>query len=245
MVRPGADDDLPPLRDVVIPDDARELEPDRRAWLREQRGEPAGASSRGWRRLLPGSTRRGWAGSVGLLVPVMAVAAALSLLLTLTSGPGEPRPPAAPLASPSVADGAVGGLLPDVLLASQTGPVSTRTLRPAVLMLLPATCTCQRTVSAVSAAAVSHRLQVWLLSDGSELSAARQMANAARAAVGVGPDDIAVLSGAIAPLQRDYQMSGVTLVLVRANGVVADVLRDVSGSTSIGPALAKLAASAG
>lgn len=244
-MRPGADDDLPPLRNVVIPDDARELEPDRQAWLREQGSELADLRGRGWRRLLPGPTGRRWAGRVGLLVPVMAVAAALSLLLSLTSGPGEARTPAAPLASPAVADGAVGGLLPDVLLASRVGPVSTRMLRPAVLMLLPATCDCQSTVSAVSAAAATHRLRVWLLSDSADLAASRQLASAASAAVGVDPGDIAVLSGAIAPFQRDYQMSGVTLVLVRADGVVTEVLRNVSGQTSIGPALAKLTAGTG
>ena len=80
------------------------------------------------------------------------------------------------------------------------------------------------------------RLRVWRFADSTEATAAGKMASSATAAVGVGPGDVAVLRGAVAPFQRDYQMRGVTLVLVRADGVVSDVLRDVSGRTSVGPA---------
>ena len=242
---PGWDDELPPLRDVRIPDDARELDPDRQAWLREQRRR--GFAARDARLGAPDARgdRSGWPSRLGLLAPMFAVMVALSLLLALTTGSGQPGSPSAPLANPSAPDGSVGGLLPDVLLAGPVGPVASRSLRPAVLVLLPSGCACQAVVTAVTAAAARHRLRVWLLVDTVDLPAARMLATGAGAAAGVPAGHVSVLSGAVAPFQRDYRMSGVTLVLVRADGIVTRTLRAVTAATPVAAELDGLAAATG
>ncbi|MGF7236869.1 MAG: hypothetical protein ACQSGP_18185 [Frankia sp.] len=84
-----------------------------------------------------------------LLVALLVVVGALGALLPLLGArPGLlPQRAPAPLASPAVATGAVGGLLPDVVLTGPSGPVAVRDLRPGVLVLLPFPCRCARAVA--------------------------------------------------------------------------------------------------
>jgi hypothetical protein len=82
-----------------------------------------------------------------LVGPVVAmtllVIAGLVALLPAT-GPSTVRRPPVParLATPASPPGSVGGLLPDVGLESPTGTIAARSLRPAVLMLVPDGCAC-------------------------------------------------------------------------------------------------------
>jgi hypothetical protein len=84
-----------------------------------------------------------------LLIGLLVVVGALGALLPILGARPRILPPrtTAPLASPTVAVGEVGGLLPGLVLTGPAGPVAVRDLRPAVLVLLPAPCRCAGAVA--------------------------------------------------------------------------------------------------
>ncbi|MFD0540170.1 hypothetical protein ACFQY7_46675 [Actinomadura luteofluorescens] len=106
---PEPDDYGLPRVDVVVPDDARELERDVAAYHRERRRRRRRARAR---RLYRPLTR------FGVAVPIIAGALLVALLsgvLMTAFGPRPaPRPTTAQLAPrPTASPGRVGGLLPD------------------------------------------------------------------------------------------------------------------------------------
>lgn len=129
---PGA---LPDPDRVRIPDDASDLEPDLWAWRAEQgrRGRPtpvAGPATTGPWRLM---------GRVGpMLVGALLLVAFLASLATTVRPATVDTVEAAPLASTTVPDGQVGGLLPPGIVDVNGATQSTRAIRPATLVLLPA-----------------------------------------------------------------------------------------------------------
>jgi hypothetical protein len=144
----GRPDDL--WAHAKAPDDLRELARDVAAYHREQRTA---------RR----HERFGWLGfgatsaPLTLTVVALAIVAIAATLLTLMGPRPSGPPPAQQLLTTSVADGAVGGLLPDVLLSDANGTtVPVRGLRPAALAVLPPGCACGDLVreAATSAAAI-------------------------------------------------------------------------------------------
>ena len=245
---------------MQVPDDASELEPDRRAWLAEERGRRRRARAR---RLV--LTRR-WErfGLSGPLVVVCLLATALvgALAVVVTPRPRGPAPSAAPLATvpvlavPDRADASpppgtepsVGGLLgrrlPPARLEGDVRAVVAADLRPAVLVLVPAACDCPEAVGGVYRQAREFRLPVWLLGSGSRSGGAvpadlvrldeAAAAGAARWAV----DRERVLFRALNP-------RGITVALVSAEGVLAalrrDVPRDPDRVPALEPVLARLA----
>jgi hypothetical protein len=132
---------------VVVPDDARELEADRQAWLREERRARWRARAR---RLLV--TRSGRPRPVALLATLLVAILGTTTALagTVLSRPTDHYPM---LATPAVAPGRVGGLLPETLLQSRGGPLPSRRLRPAALLLLARDCQCADLARAVARAA--------------------------------------------------------------------------------------------
>lgn len=155
-----------PWQAVVVPDDARELEPDRRAWLREQRR--ARLVERVTR------TRSGRQRPVALLLTLtLAVTATLAALLAAVA----PRQPATqrPLARTGVPDGRVGGLLPDTVLDTRTGPLRARRLRPAVLVLADGSCDCAPLLERLAQAASTARVAVWVVAPTSGRDAALRL----------------------------------------------------------------------
>ncbi len=90
----------------------------------------------------PGGRIAGLPGA--LLVALLVVVGALGALLPIFGARPRmlPQRAPAPLASAAVAVGAVGGLLPDLVLTGPNGPVAVRDLRPGVLVLLPFPCRC-------------------------------------------------------------------------------------------------------
>jgi hypothetical protein len=226
-------DDLPPLRDVVIPDDARALEADRLAWLHEQR---VARRRRRVQRLL--LTRRwdrfGLAGPVVVLA-LLAAAVFGSLSVVLIPRPGPSRPGPQPLASPTVAPGSAGGVLPDLTLAGARGPVHLRALRPAVLAVVPAGCECPDALEHSFREASEYGVGMSVLGESAQ---ARQLSAVAG---GIGNGTVQALTGDLRAVTRAYRPTGLTLLLVRADGVVTDVLRDVGPDLHAELALAGLA----
>lgn len=235
-----------------IPDDASELEPDRLAWLAEERTRRRKALVR--RVLLT----RLWARLVRS-VPGVVVCIALLIMLTglgitmvvhppdagpqavaLAGSPALTVPPstaatpstAAPVVEPPTGT-ILGRLLPEIGLSGDAGPVDTHSLRPAVIMLLPRQCDCRPQVGAVSQQAREFRLELWLVGAGppstaDELRTIDQQGTAGTARWAVDGD---------AALVRTLQGHGLTLALIRADGVIVQVLRDLPADAARVPRL--------
>jgi hypothetical protein len=200
---------------LVIPDDARELEHEARALARERRAAKRAERLRGlflvrrWRRAayLPVATAM-----------VLLLGAVISVL-ALFRPAGQPGPKARPLANNSGlrADGEVGGLLPDVNVGREPGGTSPiRGLRPALLLLAPAGCTCSDLMHTVARTSARHK--VYGVVAGPKLP--------------VLPADLA--TGPVVPVaDNDHRLfvayhvtDKPVVLLVRANGVVASILSD-------------------
>jgi hypothetical protein len=228
--RPADDGGLP--QQLRIPDDARELDADRRAWLRERRARAVRAAVR------RGLFTRRWHryGLSGpLVVAVLTVVGILGGLAVVFVPHGSPRTAPAPLAAADVPPGRPGGLLPDgPLELVPGGPAAARMLRPAVLAVVPAHCGCPQTLDHVMQEAELYRLRTWLVGGPERRTDLVGLAQH----TGNGTAGVAVdVNGQIA---RTYAPHGVTVVLVHTDGVVGAVLRDVAPQTGLARQLAAL-----
>lgn len=224
--------DLPPVAGLVVPDDPRDLEEDVRAWRREMadRARDQLREQRRRRRTgaSPGRLRR-----LGLSAPlVLSTVAAVALvgLFTIVLGPRASRVPAVPLATGVGETGQVGALLPDVTLTAGSGiPVSTRFLRPAVVVLVPRTCDAGCTTLVGDVVAQARSLQVQ--------SAVVVTSTGSGAGVGdlVGATPGATVLTDSTGLGRELDATGVTAVVVGADGVVVDIVRSVSDGDRLEP----------
>jgi hypothetical protein len=209
--------DLPPI-DVEIPDDARELDEDVRRYRLEQRAarEPGP--------LRPQPAMRRWTGygiSGPLLIALLLVVALAGAVTSLLN-PREPPPrTATPLATrATAAPGRPGALLPTGRVRIAGVAVELRGLRPAVFALLPPACACERELDELFARSRQYRLEpLFVAAGGGDAKQFRDLV----ARVGNGSAQPAEdIDGA---LRRAYEPRGLTIVLVRADGVVSAVHR--------------------
>lgn len=230
-----------PFTDLVIPDDARELDADLRAWQREER----------WRRrrdrassVLP---RRLRGRRLGVGVPIaLLVLLAVSLLVSFAAGfnallganppPHTARPQALPLADPQVPAGQPGGLLPAVDVTASGRTISARDLRPAVVLLAPPGCDCDAQVHSLVGQAQAYRLSVYLIGPPAQHSSLANLAAGPGQAVPVVVDDP---SGTFA---TTYEPQELTAVLVAADGVIERVVTGIDADTHLEAQLRPLVA---
>jgi hypothetical protein len=143
--------DLPPeWGDVVIPDDAAELDAEASAVRRELRHHALRTRLRALGGLGPG--RRGDAPSIGIPLVIMAVAVITTLLSLFVVTWDHRRNATAPVGPEA---GSPGGAVPiaDVMLADAIGSrVKLGNLLPAVLLLV-GDCDCKELINAVASAA--------------------------------------------------------------------------------------------
>jgi hypothetical protein len=156
---PQGDDYGLPRIDIVVPDDARELDRDVVAYRREQRLRRRRAR---WRRLLRPFNR------YGLAAPVIAAAVLIAVisgtLLTVLGPNSVPRPSAGPAAPrPSARAGQIGGPLPDARITVDGRPAALSDQRPAVIVLVPPDCGCDVVVSSLARQASARRIGVYLV----------------------------------------------------------------------------------
>ncbi len=174
---PGRSDPSDDLLHIVIPDDIRELDAEVAAYRREleqARREERRSLRRS--RFLPRWLRG------GLPSPVFTVAliviASTGLLLSVFAPVTQEPPRALPISSlahPKAPVGQKGGLLPDVELVADTQRISTRNVRPAVLILIPAKCDCAGLIRQVvgQAAEVPPAPYTVVVSAGQDTTAAK------------------------------------------------------------------------
>jgi hypothetical protein len=212
-----------PRVDIVVPDDARELDRDIIAYRREERRRRRRAR---WQRLAAPITR------FGLAAPFIAGALLIALisgtLITVFGPRPAPRASGRPVAvQPTAGPGQIGGVLPGGQIVVPGHRRQLIDLRPALILVVPRNCRCESTVNELSRQAHEYRIGLYLVADQRDITVPaeerakemRDLAGAARYGVAIVAED------AKAVLATTYQASGLTAVLVRADGVVDDVLR--------------------
>jgi hypothetical protein len=115
------------------------------------------------------------------------------------------------------ATGEVGGPLPDKTLVIAGRSTQLRSLRPAVLALIPAGCRCAAALRQLVRQATAARVALYFVGTGGAVGQVRQLA----AQAGQHPAQVAVDVRNV--LGTTYKPSGLTAILVYANGTVAGV----------------------
>jgi hypothetical protein len=206
----------------LVPDDARELSAESDAWRREatQQRQPTPFPPATRVRRSP-SRRHRLSMTAGLMVFSMLVVALSGVVGALVLPASPSGPPPAPLASVTPLPGQVGGLLPAATLADGSSPVSARSVRPAIVALVPVDCEpCADLLREVRRQGAEFSLPVTLVG-GSDQGA--QLSDLERA---LGAYRLDVLTDPAGTLATTYGPTVLTLLLVRDDGVVADIVRD-------------------
>jgi hypothetical protein len=225
--RPGDDAAL-----FTVPDDLRELEPDVAAYHRELRSERRRAR---FERLFKTRRWRNHGISGPIVIGVLTVVAAVGALLIAVHPNTDRTPPAQePLAQTSEPAGVVGGLIPDQSLNVDGVTKSAQELRPALLALVPTGCECVEVLDSLAGQAGSYELRLYVVAPAASDPAMVELLSGLHRGQAVPAYD----AGRV--LAQTYDASGVTAVLLQSDGVVAEVVRDVSTSVQLGSKLSRL-----
>lgn len=246
--------------EFTVPDDASSLDADRLAWLAEDRAQPtedrARRRHRNRLRWKVRTRRYDRFGTSGPLVVICLAAAALVGALLVVAIPCGTHPPSrsrslarvppievpamrtetsGPAPSVEVSTGPmVGRRLPTAPLKSDVGPLTTPTLRPAVILLVSPSCGCATAVGALYRQAQPFRLPFWIISGGTSASDRAQLVRLDEEGT-AGGAHWAQDGGAV--LHRALRAGGLTVVLVAPDGVVSSVVRNIPAAGRGIPAL--------
>jgi hypothetical protein len=233
---PGRDDGNLPPANIVIPDDARELDRDVLAYHREQR-----AKRRRQRlmRLFGPFTRREFGGHAAVL-PLIATCVALSMLAgamlsVVTIGPASaPTVASPPQASASPASRPADLTdLPAATVRLDGKAVPVRSLVSSALALVPADCGCGPALQRLATQAAAARVGLYFVGSGAAIP---QLANLTEQYGGGAAAAVYDTGNVLAPR---YHPAGVTVLLVYKDAT-ARVLRNLQPGFQLGPALQEL-----
>ena len=233
---PGRDDGNPPPVNIVIPDDARELDRDVLAYHREQRAR------RRRQRLvrLLGPLRSRESGGQAAILPLAATCVALSMLaaamlsvvaLSPASAPTLAVPPGNSAAPPTQRVALTSLPAGTVRLDGRAEPV--RSLTSSALALVPAGCDCGQDLSRLADQAAAARVGLYFVGAGAAIPQlagliARYGGGTARAVYDTGD----VLAAA-------YPPDGLTVLLVYSDAT-ADVRKNLPPDFQLIPVLRQL-----
>ncbi len=230
---PERDDFGLPRVDVVVPDDARELDRDVQAYHRELRVLRR-------RRLL----RRLWAPLArhGLVMPLIASCLALTLLagtlLTLFTAGQATWMTAVPPRHPATAGGRspqrgpVGRPLPDgnLVVGGQDTPL--RGLPPSVLAVVPPNCRCAAALRQLASQTAAAGAFLYLVgAPGTPVAALARQPGLRAAQPAEDPTGL---------LKSSYRLTGLAAILVGPSRLVTAVIRARNGRLPLGTALSKV-----
>jgi len=242
------DSGLPPI-DIVIPDDARELDRDVQAYQRELRA---------LRRRQRASRLRGPLSRDGMVLPLLAGCLILALITSTllimfaadqtgipdlpshtAAGPAAKQRPPAVRSQPAA--GQLNGPLPAGLVVIGGKTVSLRAVTaPSVLALIPLACQCAPALRQLGAQAAQAHVALYLVGTGGGMKQVAQLAAQAGQPSARIADDLSDVLG------RTYGPSGptgLTAILVRSGGSVASVARlPQSRRLNLGATLRRLGA---
>ncbi len=211
-----------PKADVVVPDDARELDRDVIAYRREMRQERRRAR---WQRLGRPFTRYGIAAP--FIASAVLVALISGVLMTVVSPRPAPRTiQVAPTGPTRLRPGEQGGPLPPGTVIVGTKRVALTDLInvAGVVVIVPVGCGCDTAVANIARQAGYLQLQVWLVADGrtgkdaDDVHRLGETATHGAGAVADDPDRV---------LASTFKAAGLTAVLVRTDRIVRTVLRNL------------------
>ena len=229
---------------VEIPDDPRDLSTDLERWLAEEAvdeamrepapgrgGHPPSGPPLGPR--APRSSDASWAGrraarkrrlaiTAGVVVVSMAVVAISGAVGAWIVGPQASAPPPAPLASNGPEPGQIGGLLPpDAVLQNGEASVTAQSVRPAVIALVAEGCIdCEDLLNNVAQQAESFGVPLVAVGSATQSDQLDALAET------VGASRLITLTDPADRLRQVYGLTESTLLMVRADGAVVDVLGD-------------------
>lgn len=208
------DNGLPPT-DVVIPDDARELDREMQAYHRELRWRRRREL---WRKIFGRARKPGTA--TPLLAGILILAALCAVLLVLSSRPdGEDFQPLPRTAPDAGRHGAIGAPIIDVRATVDGRPRHLSSLHPAVLALVPPGCDCGGALNSMTAATRRYGIPVYLVESGPEAPELDQLASH------LGDQQRpSVLEDPEGKIARAYGGPGLDAVLVNGDGQVSTVL---------------------
>ncbi|HUY47706.1 MAG TPA: hypothetical protein VMV92_18560 [Streptosporangiaceae bacterium] len=223
---------LPPV-DIEIPDDARELDREVQAYHRELRAQ---------RRLRLARRLGGPLTREGMILPLLASCLALTLLagtlLTMFTARRVPPPAAQSTSAPrrvTPAVGKVGGLLPAGSVVADGKPVQLRNLRSSVLALVPVGCHCAAAARQLITQATAANVVLYFVAAGNALSQATALARRSKAST------VHVVSDARGTLAGTYRPTGLTAVLVFADGSVSNIMKNLGPTAHLESSLRALA----
>jgi hypothetical protein len=237
---PGRDDGSLPPENIVIPDDARELDRDVLAYHRELR-----ARRRRERllRLFAPFTRRGLGGHAAIL-PLIATCVALSMLagamlsvvaISPASAPTVPAPPqatAVPATVPATVPADLTSLpAGTVELNGRSQPV--RSLVSSAIALVPADCDCGGALRRLASQAVAAHVGLYFAASGSAIAGLKGLAARYGGGAAVAVYDRTNVLGAA------YRPTGLTVLLVY-HDATAQVRRDLPPDFQLSAALGGL-----
>jgi hypothetical protein len=218
-------EEMPWADPVVVPDDIRALQPDIDAYHREVR---LARRRRRRERLTSSALWRRWSFPVGVLTGAMALAAVVVALLAVDGAGRTPQRGALSLASPSTGPGHVGGLLPATSVTAFDGTsVPLRSLRPALLVLVPSHCGCPSLLESLAAQAAEVQLQLVVV--GPDAPDAEVAALPGQ----LHHDEVVALYDHAGALSSTYAAHGVTALVVARDGVVSYAQPDVTAKTRL------------
>jgi hypothetical protein len=209
-----------PKVDVVVPDDARELDRDVIAYRRELRQQ---RRRERWQRVCRPFTRYGIAAP--FIASAVLIALISGILMTVISPGPNPRMVQVPPTGPQrLRPGDVGGGLPagEVIFRQKRVPVSELVNVAGVVLVVPRECGCDAAAQGVIRQAGAQRLQVWLVADDRTDKDDRDVS---RLADGTAPGAALVADDPDRVLSSTYRTTGLTAVLVRTDRTVRNVLR--------------------
>jgi hypothetical protein len=232
---PGRDDgNLPPVN-VVIPDDARELDRDVLAYRRELR-----AKRRRQRRLrLFKPFRTAEFGGHAAIIPLIAACLAISLvggalLSVVTMSPASAPTLSGPQASaqPAVSPADLGKL-PAGTVQLDGRAVAVRSLVTGAIAIVPANCGCGPALDRLASQAVAAHVSLYFAGAGAAIPQLPALTTRyGHGAAVVAVDDDGVLSDA-------YHPAGLTVLLVFKDAT-AKVVRNLTGNFELTPTLREL-----
>ncbi|HXT91492.1 MAG TPA: hypothetical protein VN714_19735 [Trebonia sp.] len=236
---PGRDDgNLPPVN-IVIPDDARELDRDVLAYRREQRAQRR--RQRLLRVLRP--FRLSEFGGHTAIIPLIAACLAISLVggallsvatMSPASAPTLAGPPTSPLPSTQpVISPADLHPLPAGTVQLNGGAVQVRSLVSATIAIVPVNCGCSAALDRLASQAVNADTDLYFAAAGAEISQLPALTSryGHGAAIAVADND--------GVLSRRYQPVGLTVLLVFRDATAAAV-RNLSGGFELTSVLREL-----
>ena len=184
--------------------------------------------------------------TAAVLLISLVVVTVSGLLASLALVPAAQGPTPAPLADDIDSVGKVGGLLPVVSLteanplADTSTPVAAQSLRPAVIALVPDECAdCAALLRAVAGQASQYQIRLTLVGPTNQ---SEQLAGLAS---DLGAFRLDVLTDSSGGFRDTFGNASPTLVLVREDGVIVDVVRGVQEGDRLDPSLVQLVPSLG